>query len=233
LLELSGVGRKPLLVINDHTEAGRVRDVLDRVARGERVVVVSDAGMPGISDPGERLVRAAAEGGVAVEVVPGPSAVVSALVLSGLPTGRFVYEGFLPRRGSGRTERLHALATERRTAVLYEAPHRLHATLGDLLRVCGEDRRTALIREMTKLHEEVWRGTLRDAVERAAAVEPRGEYVIVVAGAPDLDEVDDDTIRRAVERELAAGASTKDTVALVADLLGVSKRRVYALATNR
>ena len=232
LLELSGVGRKPLLVVNDHTEASRVSEVIDRVARGERVVVVSDAGMPGISDPGERLVRAAAEAGLSVEVVPGPSAVVTALVLSGLPTGRFVYEGFLPRRGSGRSARLQVLAAETRTAVLYEAPHRLRATLDDLLSVCGTDRRVALAREMTKLHEEVWRGTLAEAVEHSAAVEPRGEYVVVLEGAPEPEEVDDETIRRAVERELAAGSSRKDTVALVADLLGVSKRRVYELATK-
>jgi 16S rRNA (cytidine1402-2'-O)-methyltransferase len=233
LLELGGVGHKPLLVINDHTEAARVGEVLDRVARGERVVVVSDAGMPGISDPGERLVRAAAEAGLSVVVVPGASAVVSALVLSGLPTGRFVYEGFLPRRGSGRSKRLRVLAGEARTAVLYEAPHRLRATLDDLLAMCGAERRIALVREMTKLHEEVWRGTLAAAVTRSAEVEPRGEYVIVLEGAPEPDDVDDDTIRRAVERELATGSSTKDTVELVADLLGVPKRRVYDLAVKR
>jgi 16S rRNA (cytidine1402-2'-O)-methyltransferase len=233
LLELGGVGHKPLLVINDHTEAARVGEVLDRVARGERVVVVSDAGMPGISDPGERLVRAAAEAGLSVVVVPGASAVVSALVLSGLPTGRFVYEGFLPRRGSGRSKRLRVLAGETRTAVLYEAPHRLRATLDDLLAMCGAERRIALVREMTKLHEEVWRGTLAAAVTRSAEVEPRGEYVIVLEGAPEPDDVDDDTIRRAVERELATGSSTKDTVELVADLLGVPKRRVYDLAVKR
>lgn len=233
LLDLSGIGRKPLLVINDHTEAARVRDVVDRVVRGERVAVVTDAGMPGISDPGERLVRAAAEAGLPVEVVPGPSAVVSGLVLSGLPTGRFVYEGFLPRRGSGRTARLRVLATETRTAVLYEAPHRLQATLDDLLAVCGPERRVALAREMTKLHEEVWRGTLQGAVDHSIEIEPRGEYVLVLEGAPEPDEVDDDTIRGAVERERALGSSTKDTVALVADLFGVSKRRVYELATRR
>jgi 16S rRNA (cytidine1402-2'-O)-methyltransferase len=230
LLELSGVGRKPLLVINDHTEASRIAEVLDRIARGERVAVVTDAGMPGISDPGERLVRAVAAAGHAIDMVPGPSAVVSALVLSSLPTGRFVFEGFLPRRGSVRAERLAELARETRTIVLYEAPHRLRALLDDLAKAMGGDRPVALAREMTKLHEAVWRGSLADAVAFHADVEPRGEYVVVVGGAPDADAADDDTIRAALSRAIAEGSSTRDAVAEVADVLGVPKRRVYDLA---
>ena len=232
LLELSGIDRRPLLVINDHTEASRVREVVDRVAAGERVVVVTDAGMPGISDPGERLVRAVAAAGLRVEVVPGPSAVVSALVVSGLPAGRFVYEGFLPRKGSGRSARLRALADEQRTAVLYEAPHRVAATLADLAQACGDDRPVALVRELTKLHEEVWRGTLAGAVARVADVEPRGEYVLVLGGAPELEVADDEAIRVALAHERTSGSSTKDAVAAVAELLGVPKRRVYDLATR-
>jgi 16S rRNA (cytidine1402-2'-O)-methyltransferase len=233
LLELSGVGRKPLLLINDHTEAGRIDDVLERIAQGERVVVVSDAGMPGIADPGERLVRAAATAGHPVEVVPGPSAVVTALVVSGLPTGRFVFEGFLPRRGAARTERLDGLAHDTRTTVLYEAPHRLATTLRDLAEACGPERRVALVREMTKLHEEVWRGALADAVAHVEDREPRGEYVVVVDGATPRTEVDDGAILDALQREQARGSSTRDAVALVAELLDVSKRRVYTLATRR
>ena len=122
--------------------------------------MVTDAGMPGISDPGERLVRAAVDAGHVVEVVPGPSAAVTALVASGLPTGRYAFEGFLPRKGSGRSARLAEVAAERRTTVLYEAPHRLARTLADLAAACGADRRVAVARELTKLHEEVWRGTL-------------------------------------------------------------------------
>jgi 16S rRNA (cytidine1402-2'-O)-methyltransferase len=232
LLELSGVGRRPLLVINDHTEASRVREVVDRITAGQRVAVVTDAGMPGISDPGERLVRAVADAGLAVEVVPGPSAVVSALVVSGLPAGRFVYEGFLPRKGSGRSARLRSLADERRTAVLYEAPHRIAATLADLVQACGDDRPVALARELTKLHEEVWRGTLGEAVARMAEVEPRGEYVLVLGGAPELETADDEAIRVALAHERSGGSSTKDAVAAVAELLGVPKRRVYELATH-
>src|SRR5690606_25463405 len=128
---------------------------------------------------------AAAAAGHVVEVVPGPSALVAGLVASGLPTGRFCFEGFLPRKGSGRTERLAALAGERRTIVLYEAPHRLARTLADLAEALGPTRRVALARELTKLHEEVWRGSLAAAVEHVAEVEPRGEYVVIVDGAPE------------------------------------------------
>src|SRR6185436_1087307 len=171
LLQRSGIEGAKLLTVNDHTEASRIAEVLQRLDRGERVAVVTDAGTPGISDPGERLVRATIAAGHAVEVVPGPSAVVAALVVSGLPTGRFVFEGFLPRKGSGRSERLIELAGERRTIVLYEAPHRLARTLADLAAALGPTRGVVLARELTKLHEEVWRGPLAAAVERCAEVE--------------------------------------------------------------
>lgn len=232
LLELVGVDRKPLLVINDHTEVARIKEVLERIVRGERVVVVSDAGMPGISDPGERLVRAVMSDGHAIEIVPGPSAVISALVVSGLPAGRFVFEGFLPRRGAGRAERLAPLRHESRTTVLYEAPHRLAATLADLVGACGPSRRVTLVRELTKLHEEVWRGTLAEAVIHVEARRPRGEYVIVLDGAGPQEVVDDDAILSALQREQERGSSTRDAVTLVSELLDVPKRRVYALATR-
>jgi 16S rRNA (cytidine1402-2'-O)-methyltransferase len=232
LLAHLGVRAPRLLVVNDHTEARAARDVLASLDRGERVVVVSDAGMPGISDPGERLVAAAAAAGHLVEVVPGPSAAIAALVVSGLSTGRFVFEGFLPRKGSGRAERLVAVASERRTVVLYEAPHRLARTLADLADVCGVERRVAIGRELTKLHEEVWRGTLGAAVARAAEVEPRGEHVVVLDGAPPPAEVGDQAILDALRRARAAGASTRDAATDVAEALGVPRRRVYALATG-
>jgi 16S rRNA (cytidine1402-2'-O)-methyltransferase len=205
---------------------------MGRLRAGEVVAVVTDAGMPGISDPGERLVRAAAQSGFEVRVVPGPSAAVSALVASGLPTGRFVFEGFLPRKGSGRTRRLAALATEERTLVLYEAPHRLARTIDDLAAALGGERRVAIGRELTKLHEEVWRGTLTEAVARVAAVEPRGEHVLVVAGAPEPEALDDDDIRAAIAERLAAGASRRDAVAEVSAGLGIARRRVYDLALD-
>ena len=168
LLQHAGVHGTSLMRIDDHTEVSRVADVLRRLARGERVVVVTDAGMPGISDPGERLTRAAVDAGYPVEVVPGPSAAVTALVGSGLPTGRFCFEGFLPRKGSGRSERLEALAAEERTIVLYEAPHRIARTLADLAAALGADRRVVVARELTKLHEEWWRGGLGAAAAWAS-----------------------------------------------------------------
>ena len=233
LLSLCGIERPKLIAVHDHNEATQVREVLRRLGEGETVAVVSDAGMPGISDPGERLVGSALKAGFAVRVVPGPSAAVTALVASGMPTGRFVFEGFLPRKGSGRTERLAAVASEQRTVVLYEAPHRVARTLADLEGAVGGERRVALLRELTTLHAASGRGTLAAAVERAAEVAPRGEYVLVLEGREPAPPADDDELRAALDARLAAGLSTRDAVAEVAGALGVSKRRVYDLATGR
>lgn len=233
LLQAAGVKARKLIAVHDHNEAGQVAMVLDRLRAGEVVAVVSDAGTPGISDPGERLVRAAAAEGFEVRVVPGASAAIAGLVASGLPAGRFVFEGFLPRSGSGRTERLAALADERRTIVLYEAPHRVARTLADLAGVLGADRPVALARELTKLHEETWRGTLGEALARTEEVEPRGEYVVVVGGADAPPEAGDGALAAAVARLVADGVTTRDAVAEVAGAYGVPKRRVYDLATAR
>jgi 16S rRNA (cytidine1402-2'-O)-methyltransferase len=232
LLEHAGVGRRALVVINDHTELRAIAGVLRRLAHGERVAVVTDAGMPGVSDPGERLVRAALDAGHPVEVVPGPSAAITALVASGLPTGRFAFEGFLPRKGSGRTRRLAELATEARTIVLYEAPHRVARTLADLAEACGPDRAVSIGRELTKLHEEHWRGCLGDARAWAEASPPKGELVLVVDGAPPPPEVDADRLERALSEELRDGSSARDAAAAVAEALGVPKRRAYELAVQ-
>ena len=202
------------------------------IDRNERLVCVTDAGMPGISDPGERLVTAALAAGVAVEVVPGPSAALAALVLSGLPTGRFVFEGFLPRKGRQRTERLALLRAEERTVVLFEAPHRLEETLADLAAAFGPDRPVAVARELTKKFEEVWRGTLGAAASDAGP-QTRGEQVIVIGPAPPVprEELDDGAIEGALLAELATGASTRDAATVVANRLGINRRRAYALAT--
>jgi 16S rRNA (cytidine1402-2'-O)-methyltransferase len=203
------------------------------VDRGERLVCVTDAGMPGISDPGERLVTAALAAGVAVEVVPGPSAALAALVVSGLPTARFVFEGFLPRKGRQRAVRLGALKAEERTVVLFEAPHRLEATLADLAEAMGPDRPVAVAREITKRFETVWRGTLGQAVSDAGP-EARGEQVIVLGPAAPVvkAEPDDGAIEDALRTELATGASNRDAAAVVANRLGVTRRRAYALANS-
>lgn len=232
LLAAAGIGRRPLLAVHDHNEARSVGGVIDRLRAGEVVAVVTDAGLPGISDPGERLVRAAAAEGFEVRVVPGPSAAVAALVVSGLPTARVAFEGFLPRRGSGRDEHLADLVGERRTIVLYEAPHRLARTLADLAGALGADRRVALVRELTKLHEETWRGTLAEALDRVVEVEPRGEHVVVVEGGSAPEPAADDVLTGALAERVAAGLSTRDAVAEVATAYGAPKRRVYDLATK-
>jgi 16S rRNA (cytidine1402-2'-O)-methyltransferase len=222
-------GRR-LLAVHDHNEAASVRDIVDRLDRGETVVVVTDAGMPGISDPGERLVAAAAAAGLTVEVVPGPSAVLAALVVSGLPTNRFCFEGFLPRKGAARSQRVAEVAAEPRTVVLFEAPPRVRQTVGDLAAAAGGDRRVVVARELTKLHEEVWRGTLAGAVQHLAAGDPRGEYVLVLDGAPPLDPAGETDVEAALRSRLGAGVDKRTAIAEVATTLRVPKRLVYDVA---
>jgi 16S rRNA (cytidine1402-2'-O)-methyltransferase len=230
LLSHAGVSAPRLIVVNDHTEAARVRELIALLDAGSRVAVVTDAGTPSVSDPGERLVAAAAAAGHRVEVVPGPSAVIAGLVASGLPTGRFCFEGFLPRKGSARTVRLTALRDERRTMVLYEAPHRVRQTIADLRDTLGPLRRVAIARELTKLHEETWRGPLGEAVAHIAVDEPRGEYVLVVDGAPPPGPPGDDEVASALRAELDAGRDRKTAVADVARRFDVPKRHVYQIA---
>jgi 16S rRNA (cytidine1402-2'-O)-methyltransferase len=232
LLAHAGIRGVPMAVTNEHTEHGRIAEVLDLLAAGRTVAVVTDAGTPGISDPGERLVRAAIDAGHVVSAVPGPAAFTMALVVSGLPTSRFVMEGFLPRSGAERTRQLADVARETRTVVLYEAPHRVLRTITELREVCGPERPVVLARELTKLHEEVWHGCLADAVEHLVAREPRGEYVIVLGAAPAADPPDDDAIRAALLAALADGHTRSDAVATVVTSLGVAKRRVYDIATT-
>ena len=232
LLTHAGVRAPHLVAVHDHNEAAQVQRLLARLDAGERVAMVSDAGMPGIADPGERLVRAATGAGHRVEVVPGPSAAVAALVVSGLPAGRFCFEGFLPRKGSGREERLRAVAAERRTTVLYEAPHRVRRTVADLLEACGADRPVTIVRELTKAFEETWRGTLAAAARRLDETEPRGEHVLVLSGAGPPEAATEDDVELALRRHLDAGGTKRDAAASVAAELGIPKRRAYEIATR-
>jgi 16S rRNA (cytidine1402-2'-O)-methyltransferase len=232
LLTHAGITGVRLRSLHQHNEADRIDEVIASVAGGRTVAVVSDAGMPGISDPGSRLVAAAAAAGLTISVIPGPSAGLAALVTSGLPTDRFCFDGFLPRSGQERRRRLAALADETRTTVLFEAPGRLAATLADLARELGDDRQVAVARELTKLHEEIWRGTAAGAAGWASAGPVRGEVVIVVAGAPLTAEaeVEDGPLREALESRLAAGERTRGAVDAVAAEFDVARRRVYDLA---
>jgi 16S rRNA (cytidine1402-2'-O)-methyltransferase len=230
LLQHAGVRGVRMAVTNEHTEMARVDEVIDLLTAGHSVALVTDAGTPGISDPGERLVRAVVEAGHRVSAVPGPAALVMALVISGFDTTRFVFEGFVPRTGADRRKRLTDIAGERRTVVLYEAPHRIERTLADLAEHCGGARRVALARELTKLHEEVWRGSLSAAMARIADIGPRGEYVVVVEGATAPAAADDDGIHAALVTAMAGGATRKDAIATVTANLAVPKRRVFDIA---
>ncbi len=230
LFSHAGIGGVRLAVANEHTEDARAHEVLALLAAGSDVAVVTDAGTPGISDPGARLVRAAVDAGFVVSAVPGPAALVMALVISGFDTARFVFEGFLPRSGRERTDRIAEVAVERRTSVLYEAPHRVQRTITDLAGACGAGRRVALTRELTKLHEEVWRGTLADAAVHLTERAPRGEYVLVLEGAPLPADADDDAILAALRMALAGGADRRAAIATVMSSTGAAKRRVYDLA---
>jgi len=234
LLAHLGIVAPRLVRMDDHTEAEVATRLVDAATAGKVVAVATDAGLPGLSDPGGRLVAAAIEAGVGVEVVPGPFAGAVAAVLSGLldPSGRFVFEGFLPRKGPERRRRLADVVAERRPVVIYESPHRVHSTLVELAGACGGDRRVALCRELTKLHEEAWRGTLADAVAHVADCGTRGEYVVVLQAAPPPPEATDADVRDALAAELAAGATRRDAAAAVAERLGVAPNRVKRLATT-
>jgi 16S rRNA (cytidine1402-2'-O)-methyltransferase len=231
LLSAAGITGGPgrLVSLHQHNEMARVAQVATWVREGRVVAVVSDAGTPGVSDPGARLVSAVIQQGSTVTVVPGPSAVMAALVVSGLPTDRFCVEGFLPRKGAERRRRLDVLAREQRTAVILEAPGRLAATLADLAAACG-DRPVAVARELTKLHEEVWRGTLEAAAAEWGARPVRGEVVIVLGGAPPEPAPGADSVRAALQVRLSLGDGVRQAAAAVAEELGVPRRQAYAMA---
>jgi 16S rRNA (cytidine1402-2'-O)-methyltransferase len=229
LLTHAGIpGGNKLRSINRDNERARAREVVEAVRNGARFAYVTDAGMPTVSDPGEILVRACLDAGLPVELVPGPSAALAALALSGLPTGRFAFEGFLPRKGPARAQRIASLAHDDRTTVLFEAPARLSATLNELVAACGPDRPAAVARELTKAFEEVTRGTLAELAEGAATTAARGEYVIVVGPAPAQDDVTDDQVTAAATRAVSEITTARGAADEVARELGVSHRRAYA-----
>jgi 16S rRNA (cytidine1402-2'-O)-methyltransferase len=215
---------------HEHNEVRRTPELVAELVAGATVVVVTDAGMPSVSDPGFRLVQAAVEAGVRVSAVPGPSAVLTALAVSGLPVDRFCFEGFLPRRGGERARALTALADERRTMVFFEAPHRLTATLTAVVEAFGAGRPVAVCRELTKTYEEVVRGTAAEALAWAEAGEVRGEVTLVVQGAPEPQPADPASLVDEVQRLCDGGLRLKDAVAEVAERHAVAKRELYAAA---
>ncbi|MBP2019403.1 16S rRNA (cytidine1402-2'-O)-methyltransferase [Symbiobacterium terraclitae] len=219
----------PVTSYHEHNKRSAGPRLIQRLLYGEDVALVSDAGMPAISDPGEELVASAIEAGIPVVPIPGPTAFVTALVASGLPARRFVFEGFLPHKGKERRQALERLKGEMRTVLLYEAPHRLQETLADLRAALG-DRRAAACRELTKLHEEYVRGTLSALIDHFAAHPPRGEFVLVVEGAEPAapaERPEASSLARAVSELEAQGVDRKAAMKEVAQRLGVSRRAVY------
>jgi len=233
---VTGLGirlRGEVVSYHEHNEATRTADLVQRLRGGARVVLVTDAGMPSVSDPGFRLVSEAAAAGVRVTAVPGPSAVLTALAVSGLPVDRFCFEGFPPRKAGERGRMLSALATEARTMVFFEAPHRLGATLSAMALAFGDTRAAAVCRELTKTYEEVRRGPLRELVAWAEAGEVLGEITVVVAGAdPATSAVSADRALAMVRERVAGGARTKDACREVAARTGGSARALYDAAVR-
>ena len=226
--------KKNLVSYFEHNKAYKGNVILDRILAGETCALVSDAGSPAISDPGEDLVRQCAEAGITVCAIPGPCAVITALSISGLPTGRFCFEGFLSMSKKSRREHLESLIGEKRTMIVYEAPHKLLNTLEDMATVFGEDRPVSLCRELTKLHEEVIRTTLGGAIEKYRENAPKGEFVVVVGGAPEeekaLPTADDAAAR--VSQLMEQGLSRKDAIKQTAKELDLPKNIVYDAALN-
>lgn len=231
LLDHLGIDR-PLRSYFVGNEAERAGELRERLAAGQTVALVTDAGTPGIADPGLSAVRAAVEAGARITGVPGPSAVTLAVAVSGLPGDRFAFDGFLPRKGGRRAERLASIAREPRTVVLFAAPARLAADLTDLASAAGGDREVVVCRELTKLHEEIWRGTLAGAAAEWAGREVRGEVTLVLAGAP-ATEPDPAAALEHVEALIADGVPLAEAVRQVADLTGVGRRELYEAAIRR
>ena len=221
--------KKPLVSYHEHNQRESGPKILERLLAGENCALVTDAGSPAISDPGEDLVRLCAQAGVPVCAIPGPCAAITALSVSALPTGRFAFEGFLPAQKKERRLRLEALAGEDRTMIFYEAPHRLRQTLAELASAFGGTRKISLCRELTKLHEEIARMTLAEAVSNYAENEPRGEYVLVVAGAE--ERTASVSLEDAVARARAlmeSGLRVKDAAKQAAEETGIPKNKLYA-----
>ena len=230
---------KPLVSYYEHNKRERGEEIVTRLLGGESCALITDAGTPAISDPGEDLVRLCAERGITVTSVPGACAMVNALALSALSTSRFVFEGFLPVSKKERRERLSILEKEERTFILHEAPHKLKVTLKELSSILGAERKIAICRELTKLNEEIVRTTLGEAVELYSEREPRGEYVLVIEGASDLkcdrdnEEIDLSALKNEVDLRCRNGESKNRAIKAVAEAHGMSKNQLYGLLLEK
>ncbi len=222
----------PQISYHDHNRQSRIPELLTLLTQGKAIALVSDAGMPGISDPGYELVKVCAEANLSVVPIPGSSAAITALTVSGLPSNRFVFEGFLPTKPKLRQARLEQLQNEPRTLIFYEAPHRLQQTLSDL-QVLGADRFIALARELTKLHEEIWRGTIAAAIAHYQLNSPQGEYTLVVAGAaPNPAMISETRLKAELQQLLQSGLSRSEASRQLAQQTTLPRRQIYQLALS-
>ncbi len=223
--------KTPQLSYHEHNRNERLPELLNQLKEGKAIALVTDAGIPGISDPGYELVKACIEAEIQVVPIPGASASLTALSAAGLPTDRFVFEGFLPASGQDRKQRLESLPAEARTLILYESPHRLRATLRDLGECLGKDRHIVLARELTKLHEEFWRGTIEEAIAYYTQHEPRGEFTLVVAGAElAMPVLSEDALKAELQQIMAQGVSRSQATRQLAQLTKLPRRQLYQLA---
>ena len=221
----------PQISYHDHNQNSRIPELIEKLHQGKAIALVTDAGIPGISDPGYELVKACIEAGILVVPIPGASAVITALSAAGLPTDKFVFEGFLSAKGKERKERLEFIQSEPRTIIFYEAPHRLRQTLQDLADALGSQRQIVLARELTKLHEEFWRGDIHHAIAHYQQKEPQGEYTLVVAGIPPAKpQLSEAQLKAELLQLMSQGISRSQASRELAKVTSVSRRQLYQLA---
>ncbi|MFN6541045.1 MAG: 16S rRNA (cytidine(1402)-2'-O)-methyltransferase [Nostoc sp. EkiNYC01] len=225
--------KTPQISYHEHNRTSRIPELLEYLANDKAIALVSDAGMPGISDPGYELVKACIEAGISVVPIPGANAAITALSAAGLPTDRFVFEGFLPAKTQQRREHLESLQTESRTLIFYESPHRLQDTLQDLAEVWGSDRQIVLGRELTKLYEEFWRGTVAEAIAHYSQREPQGEYTLLVAGIPaSQPQLTEEELKAELKQLISQGISRSQASRQLAKVTSLPRRQLYQLALS-
>jgi 16S rRNA (cytidine1402-2'-O)-methyltransferase len=223
--------KTPQVSYHEHNRSSRIPELLEKLHQGKAIAIVTDAGVPGISDPGYELVKSCVEMGITVVPIPGPSAAITALSAAGLPTDRFVFEGFLPAKTQQRREHLKSLQTESRTLIFYASPHRLRETLQDLAEILGCDRQIVIARELTKLYEEFWRGTIAEAISNYNDREPQGEYTLVLAGnPPEFPQPSETEIKAELEKLINQGVSLSQASRQLAKTTSLNRRKLYQLA---